>query len=134
MKRRLTKAAIARINTLSAHKAQRVADRIALALKLAADGSKEFRVKERRCKGCFYLDSGRLVGHAFTVWECAHCDYQGQHHNTGVPRVCDTCSDELRLCVDCGGDIDMQHRNTRPRARLRKAKPAEHARKGGASC
>ena len=77
-------------------------------LRAATDVERARRLSERQCLYCFYLPDSQLAGQAFTQWQCRYCDHVGSHPNTAVPRCCNDCSDELGMCVDCGGSLDMR--------------------------
>jgi hypothetical protein len=115
--RRITVPEVARVNAVSSSNMLRVHDFIARGLEAANDGKKAERLSACKCIYCFYLNRGRLVGHGFTAWKCLACDFEGQHSNTGVPRYCETCSAELNLCIECGGDLEMRYRRKVVRVR-----------------
>lgn len=77
--------------------------------KLTEDAEKDRRVARRLCKYCHYL-GGRFVGHAFTEFNCAACSKEVSWPNTGVPQLCDECSDRHKLCQVCMGDREMKDR------------------------
>jgi len=105
-----TKADAVRVSAIAARNTDRVQAVLNRAVLLATDGERDKRLAERRCRACYYIPKGAIVGHGFTRWGCIYCDHTDEHHNTGVPRCCDACSDELNLCVECGGTLDMTHR------------------------
>jgi hypothetical protein len=100
-----------RINATSAMANRRVGDRVASALVLAGDGQRAERLKAQLCRHCFYRVSVQIACQAFTTWKCTHCEADGQHHNSAVPRVCADCSAGFELCTQCGGDIEMRFRS-----------------------
>lgn len=106
--RRLTINDARRVNAMSAERHQRFDAKVHRLLRAATDSDRARRLSERQCLYCFYLPDSRLAGQAFTEWSCRYCDHVGSHPNTAVPRCCNACSDELGLCVDCGGTLDMQ--------------------------
>ena len=108
----LSVAELDRINQVTADRALRVQDVLARAAILAADHERTKRLEARQCRCCYYVRKlTAIVGHGFTKWKCTLCPAEGQHHNTGTPRVCDECSDGFQLCVMCGGDIEMRRKS-----------------------
>lgn len=108
----LSVAELDRINQVSADRAQGVEHVLTKAAILAADHERAKRIEARQCRCCYYVRKlTTIVGHGFTHWKCILCPTEGQHANTGVPRVCESCSDGFRLCVLCGGDIEMQRKS-----------------------
>lgn len=55
------------------------------------------------CRGCFYLNSGRLAGQAFSKYRCGICAEEREWPNTAVPMICETCADGVDLCQRCAG-------------------------------
>lgn len=85
-----------------------VRGQIELAKHLEADDEREERLKQQKCKFCYYRSG--LAGQAFTNWQCGLCDYEGQNANTDVPALCIVCAEAHGLCVKCGGDLEMKQR------------------------
>lgn len=119
----LSVAELERVNQASADRALRVADALRKAAILAADQEREKRLAAKECQACFYVRKlTSIVGHGFTRWSCRICGADGQHANTGTPRVCGECSDGFRLCVSCGGDIEMCRKSKFDRKRRKPRK------------
>lgn len=70
------------------------------------DKDRDSRIKNNLCAYCFYFDSSRMAGQAFTEWCCDVCSKIHTHANTATPVVCDSCSKDHSLCVQCGRDIN----------------------------
>lgn len=115
----LTAAELEQVNAVSSRRAASVSRELARAAILAGDGKLDEREAARQCRGCFY-ERRRIVGRAVTSWTCQLCGAPGEHSNTGVPRVCASCSDGYDLCTQCGGDMDMQHRTKREARRTKR--------------
>lgn len=122
-RRRLTTKDARRVNAISAIKSQRFDAKVQRILRAVTDPDKARRLADRQCLYCFYLPDSRLAGQAFTKWQCRYCDHEGSHPNTHTPECCSDCSDELGLCVDCGGRLDMQRVDKLRRRRVRYREP-----------
>lgn len=72
-----------------------------------ADQEHDARKLRSECKTCYYLRGG-VAGQAFTRWTCILCGDERQHHNTMTPRVCEPCAKLAKVCVLCGGDVDLK--------------------------
>lgn len=70
-----------------------------------ADTDVRLRHSARECKCCFY-GSAKIVGHAFTEFQCKACGNTFCHPNTSTPKLCNDCADTLLACVRCGGTRD----------------------------
>lgn len=68
------------------------------------DSRKEDRMKKKHCKTCFYLRKG-FAGQAFTEYTCRNCGGMHMHHNTAVPKYCDSCAVEHEVCKQCGASL-----------------------------
>lgn len=98
------------INYLSSEARQRASDYIKKVEHFREDTQAQRRVAAQECKTCFYVLGGRLVGQAFTEYDCAACGVEQSWHNTGVPQLCKACAEKYQLCINCMGDINMQER------------------------
>ena len=88
----------------------------AKALKAATSDSDQKRREIRReCAACFYLRGNVISGQAFSSRPCKRegCTEESRHHNTDCPAYCETCSEELKICRRCGGDLGMRRRRAR---------------------
>lgn len=77
--------------------------------KVVEDKSKEQRLKQQKCRYCFY--NSRLAGQAITEYECGICSKPGTWANTAVPSLCMECASEHKLCVQCGASMNEKSRN-----------------------
>lgn len=73
-----------------------------------ADARKAEREVAGECRRCFYLHGGRFGGAAIASWLCGVCAVEHTHGSTNTPKVCEPCSDEHKLCRQCGGDREMR--------------------------
>jgi hypothetical protein len=118
----LTLTELAKINHVSARRAQSLSDYFAKVAIVASDAHAEKRLAARLCLYCFYLERS-LAGQAFTKWSCVLCgEPQPMHHNTNVPRVCQSCADAFDLCVQCSGTRDCRQRSRFDRRARRRKK------------
>jgi hypothetical protein len=98
---KLTKETIER-NTHYSHKHyDRMKKKIA---RYEEDRDVESRKAIRECKACFYLKDGMAL-QAFTSYDCKECGNESQHHNSNVPRYCQSCADRHDVCVRCGSEV-----------------------------
>lgn len=72
------------------------------------DPQKDDRTSKHFCKYCYYKRA--LAGQAFTNRQCAMCPTDIVWGNTNVPILCVPCAKKLKLCAQCGGDIDGKNR------------------------
>jgi DNA-directed RNA polymerase subunit RPC12/RpoP len=79
------------------------------------DAEREERLRQLQCPACWYA-SGGLAGQAFTRYTCQVCSAEFQHPNTHTPRMCRVCSDRLRICVECGADLELKQRRVPKKA------------------
>ena len=70
--------------------------------RLRTDPAKDKRETNMRCKWCYYMS---FVGVDSTV-PCMVCGTDVY----GRGKVCAKCAQEHKLCVRCGGDLDMRPR------------------------
>ena len=77
-----------------------------------ADEKKAERLEKQQCKVCFYM-AGRLGGAAMTKAQCGLCDNVKLFSSTCVDILCVDCARKAKLCVHCGGDVDMKNRRNR---------------------
>jgi hypothetical protein len=70
------------------------------------DSDKEERVSENICKYCYYIDTDRIAGQAFTKTNCRICDKEMVFQTTITDRYCSDCSSNMKLCKYCGATID----------------------------
>ena len=54
------------------------------------------------CKRCAKDYRTKIAGQAFTDYSCPICGKVYTHHNTGVPKVCDKCSEKYHVRQECG--------------------------------
>ncbi|MFI5301436.1 MAG: hypothetical protein ACHREM_25395 [Polyangiales bacterium] len=100
------------------HFARQRKDRLTqMALELLDDPRRSERLAARQCVVCFYGRDATIVGHGFTTWTCRGCDTSDRHANTGVPKLCDACSDKCGLCTQCCADLDLRDRKKVARGR-----------------
>lgn len=108
----LTVAQIELINLASLQGQRDLRNFFAKAAWVAGDLGKEERLVDHRGQPCRYLRVG-IHGQAFTKWTCQLCPATGEHHNTGVPRLCEECARAYNLCRWCMADIGLNHRRKR---------------------
>ncbi len=77
-----------------------------MALDAKADSKQKQRLAYHECKVCFYLSS-RVGGSAITESNCTVCDAPISNASTNVDKVCRACAEKYRLCVHCGGDLEL---------------------------
>jgi hypothetical protein len=71
----------------------------------ATDPGKTARISLNECVACYYQT--RIAGQAFTDFVCEMCTVVNTHHNTAVPRMCDSCASKRSLCRRCGADREL---------------------------
>jgi hypothetical protein len=121
--RALTIAELERVNHITANNSRNLAHEIAKLATLATDANAAHRREAQRCAACEYLKRYRIAGQGFTRWNCQLCaTEQPSHPNTAVPRLCSGCAKAYGLCVDCGGDIETEHRGRRTGKKARVTK------------
>lgn len=98
---KLTPERIKELNRRNQEEAKRVFKNVD---NMKSDTYKDKRLQSQTCCNCYYLKSGGLVGQAFTDYECSLCEEIFSHPNTGVPQVCERCSNDHGLCRKCGAN------------------------------
>lgn len=83
---------------------------IAHVMEYLTDPRSSERLKLRECSYCYYLNSSRLAGQAFTEWACRVCNQESMHSNTYTPKICISCAHTHSLCVICGADVHLRVR------------------------
>lgn len=61
------------------------------------------RIKEFRCKNCYYDTVFTTQG--FTTGTCKICNNRFSHHNGATPKLCEECAEDNILCKQCMGDL-----------------------------
>ena len=56
------------------------------------------------CKECQL--KGYVAGQAFKEFICEKCGHTAIHHNTNIPKYCDSCSANYNICERCGRSLD----------------------------
>lgn len=84
---------------------------------LMADSEKVGEARAKRlsqllCVVCFYLESGRMCGQAFTASDCRSCGKELMSSNTHTDDFCADCAKKYRICKDCGSDLELKTRKT----------------------
>jgi len=51
---------------------------------------------------CEKCNKGKIVMHAFSHGNCKECKCEIQTSHTPCDEVCEACSDEKKLCKECG--------------------------------
>ena len=82
-----------------------------------SDISAWHRQQARQCRYCYYMRSN-IAGQAFTLYACEACGRTETHPNAAVPLLCPSCSDALKLCRVCGGDMEGNQRNALDLSRI----------------
>ena len=98
------------INDVTYHSKKIYQERVKAVLDAEEDIEQKKRILSCECKLCYYIYRQRLAGSAFTKWKCRGCDKTFNHHNTNVPKFCRDCSELYRVCITCGGDLNLAAR------------------------
>lgn len=98
------------VATATAQAIERVEDVKRRAEQVATDPDRRDRREDQMCVACFYLrDTVGAVGD--TGYRCGICDKLVTVSNTRhIMRLCLRCAKRHKLCVHCGGDVEMKHR------------------------
>lgn len=70
------------------------------------DKAKEFRKEHCICKYCYYINTGRIAGQAFTTIECKECKKETTFPSTDTDKYCLKCAQKLNVCKHCGSEMD----------------------------
>jgi len=70
------------------------------------DDQQDKRLKNLKCKCCYYLKGDMISGQAFTTSQCENCGVDISNPTTSTNKICEKCSKEHNLCVKCGGNLD----------------------------
>lgn len=96
---------------------ERCKDRIAnmreLLYKIDNDPQKKERIKDCKCKICFYQKGGRIGGAAMTQADCAFCGNSMMFGSTAVDKMCPDCAAKADLCKICGADMNYVNKRKR---------------------
>lgn len=91
----------------------RATDRAQEAARIYAECTNDPRRPERlevqECRVCFYARS-RIGGATCSEAPCGLCGKMLYSGNTCVDVLCKDCARDKRLCVLCGGDVEMKNR------------------------
>jgi hypothetical protein len=75
-----------------------------------ADFDSDYKIYERKskqlCKHCFYVNTGRFAGQAFTNRNCGACEKTMTFSTTDTDKFCQECAKELSICKHCGAMMD----------------------------
>lgn len=74
------------------------------------DADQQARLKDCRCRVCFYVNTSRIGGSVCSSAECGLCDAVLSSGNTWIEALCRDCAAKHRLCRYCGGDLDDRQR------------------------
>lgn len=65
-------------------------------------------IKQRRdlfeCSKCYI--KGMIVGHALKMFICELCGTDKMHPNIAIPKICNECCKENKVCCRCGKELD----------------------------
>jgi len=75
----------------------------------AEDADRDARREAAQCGMCYYSKS-RVGGAMCTTALCGLCSEQMHFGNTCVDVLCKVCAKKHRLCLHCGGDVEMKSR------------------------
>lgn len=79
---------------------------VEMAKKLTEDPDKKRRLEYQRCCSCHYIP--RMAGAAMTSQPCACCGKDQMNGSTNTAALCPECAKKHKLCMQCGGDIEMR--------------------------
>lgn len=97
-------------NEWTARARLRIENYLRRAAVLHDDGQRARRLAAQECRYCYYLRGDRIVGWSFTDYTCGICGSKQSWSNTGVPKLCEKCAKEHKLCRSCGADLELEHR------------------------
>ena len=106
-KSKIDRASIAHANGRAKQHAESILKK---AESLKNDSNQKERVKECKCKTCFYLLNERIGGAAMTNRECGICEKDMLFSSTSTEPICIECAKKNGLCKQCGGDIETKER------------------------
>jgi len=78
------------------------------AVNFQADSQRIKRKKYSECKACFYFCRHKMAGAACSSRPCGLCGKSVDSGSTDVSRLCLDCGHKHKLCVVCGGDIELK--------------------------
>ncbi len=73
------------------------------------DDERVLRRYKQQCRVCYYL-TGRQGHTSTTTVCCGLCEKEMRFCGSCVDRLCEECAAAHRLCVHCGGDIELKIR------------------------
>lgn len=76
--------------------------------KLTKDPKKKQRKSEQVCLVCYYTE--RIGGAAMTAQPCGNCKKTQWYGSTATNVLCQPCATTLKLCKQCGADIELKIR------------------------
>jgi hypothetical protein len=70
-----------------------------------ADGERQERLREYKCKYCWYIRK-RIGAAAYTTSKCWVCDKEMVFPSTATAKYCDECAKQHHACRWCGADLE----------------------------
>lgn len=70
------------------------------------DGAKKIRRNLHICKYCYYINTGRIAGQAFSSATCKECGKEMIFPTTDTNEYCPECAKKLNVCEHCGSEMD----------------------------
>jgi hypothetical protein len=64
------------------------------------------RSLQQLCKYCFYVNTGRIAGQAFTKSNCSYCEKEMMFPTTDRDKYCPECAKKIMACKHCGARMD----------------------------
>ena len=84
---------------------ERVTRTLELAERYRTDPDRKARLADVQCVVCFYGE-GRIGGAAITESSCGACGVGMTFGSTCVDRLCPACARTLKVCRQCGSDLN----------------------------
>lgn len=81
-------------------------------IEFLSDSRQKARCEKKECRACFYLNSSRWGGAAMTEGSCGICAEVKLFGSTVIDALCEKCATKHRLCIHCGGDVNMKMRRS----------------------
>jgi hypothetical protein len=96
--------------------AERIAELLARAKRIAEDADRDERLAHGQCKACFYGRGSRLTAAAMTRTACMCCQTEMTFGSSSIDVLCKPCASRHQLCSHCGADVNLEMRESWPTA------------------
>ena len=96
------------VNTASSVALRCLRESIVRAKRADLDEDRMDRLKECKCKVCFYLRVGQIAGAAMTERPCGICGTSVMYGSTNTDAICHDCAKKHRICKHCGADLELR--------------------------